>query len=121
MYTFDYILAFSLLVTVVILLCIMLYAFVTKKPVKPDNDIIELVQHYKQWNAMITTKQGMLDFYKLMDEMCREVWSTEFKLQITKEEFNQLPLDTLKQLNDQALDTLCQLIDTKKGRFNLPY
>lgn len=112
MTTFDIIVLTAMIVLAVATTGIMVYSFFVYNKADKSSDLVELLKYYKQWNDQIQTKQGVLDFYALMNETCREVWNTEFKLQITKEEFEQLPIETLKQLNLQALETL---IDNMKN------
>ena len=101
--------------SLIVALSIALFIFyiVYKKRAEQEQPLTELLQMYIAWNNSITTKQGMVDFYTMLGDMYKNVWNTDFKMQITKEEFDQLPIETLKQLNEQALNDLIDQLKQK--------
>ena len=90
----------------------LIYIFRSKKANK-DDDIIAVLQQFKIWNEKIKTKQGMLGLYVQLDELFQKVWSVNFKAHITKQEFEQMSIESIKQLNEQALDEMIEQLSSK--------
>ena len=96
---------------VAFIVCFDLY----KRRKRSSNATLEdVLDQFKQWNSCITAKQDIIEFYGMLNDFYKNVWNTEFRLQLTKEEFDQLPLETLKELNNQALDTIIENIKNNK-------
>lgn len=73
---------------------------------KPANHNDQPVQCFKQWNAAITTKQGFIDMYNQLNEYCLNVYNCPLTVNMTKEEFDRLSIESIRKLNDEALDQL---------------
>lgn len=87
---------------------------INKKSKRTHNqDDIKLIEYFKQWNSNLTTKKAAEDFYNLLIDVCKNGFGAELKLNITKQEFEQLSLESIKTLNSQALDDLVDEIRSK--------
>lgn len=98
------------------LLCtIALFGYLINKKSKQNHnqDDIKLIEYFKQWNNDLTTKKAAEDFYNLLIDVCKNGFGVELKLNITKQEFEQLSLESIKTLNSQALDDLVDEIRSK--------
>ena len=91
------------------LLCVVaLIGYLINKKSKQNRyqDDIKLIDYFRQWNNDLTTKKAAEDFYNLLIDICKNGFGIELKLNITKQEFDQLSLESIKTLNSQALDDL---------------
>ena len=95
------------------LICIIGY-IVNRKAKKDHNEKDkELIAYFKQWNNQLQTKKAAEDFYNLLASVCKNGFGLSFKLNITKQEFEQLSLESIKTLNNQALDDLLDEIRSR--------
>ena len=69
-------------------------------------DVSDVIEQFELWNDKIETKQAALDFYHELNQVCNHLFHNPLKLMITHEEFNNLTLESIKQLNRDALATL---------------
>ena len=69
-------------------------------------DVSDVIEQFELWNDKIETKQAALDFYHELNQVCNYLFHNPLKLMITHEEFNNLTLESIKQLNRDALATL---------------
>ena len=87
---------------------------INKKSKRTHNqDDIKLIEYFKQWNNDLTTKKAAEDFYNLLIDVCKNGFGVDLKLNITKQEFGQLSLESIKTLNSQALDDLVDEIRSR--------
>ena len=77
------------------------------------NDGVELIKQFIQWNETLTTKKALLDFYGVLSNTCSNAFGCQLKLNITQQEFDQLSIDSIKMLNNQALEDLMDEICNK--------
>ena len=96
---------------VIVGICLFRYKIAAKKDVQ--DELIVVLTYFKTWNEHITTKQGMLDFYNSLNELFKTVWMVDFKVQLTKQEFEQMSIEAIKQLNEQALDDVINQLKLK--------
>ena len=112
--TFYQIFDKDMFVGIMAVIGLIIVAFFTIKRISSaktkSNDIEELLQFYLEWNQSIQTKQAALDFYYSMSETCRQIWNVEFKVQMTRQEFDSMSLDNIKLLNKQALNDIIDQI-----------
>lgn len=100
--------AIFIIIACTVIALVFILALAIKLAPKKHNDVEELLYQYLRWNEAIQTKQAVLDFYSSLSETYKSVWGEEFKLNITKQEFGDMSLDSIKQLNRQALEDLIQ-------------
>lgn len=75
-------------------------------PVGRSINASDVIEQFELWNERIETKQAALDFYHELNQVCNHLFHNPLKLMITREEFNNLTLESIKQLNRDALATL---------------
>lgn len=66
----------------------------------------DVIEQFEQWNEKLETKQAALGFYNQLNDVCNHLFHNPLKLMITKEEFDNLTLNAIKQLNREALKDL---------------
>nr|DAQ56306.1 MAG TPA: hypothetical protein [Caudoviricetes sp.] len=82
---------------------------VEQKRTNPNSqqvDVVDVIEQFELWNDRIETKQAALDFYHELNQVCNHLFHNPLKLMITHEEFNNLTLESIKQLNRDALSAL---------------
>ena len=79
---------------------------ITRNKKKPADQTKQLVEYFKQQNDSITTKQGFIDFYVQLNEFTANVIGSKLRLNMTKQEFEQLSIESIRKLNDDALAEL---------------
>lgn len=77
-----------------------------KRVKKSETNIDTLITYLKNWNNSISTRQGAFDFYVGLNRIAKEIFKGTFSVLITREEFDRLSLDVIKQLNNQAIELL---------------
>ena len=77
-----------------------------RNPVGRSVNVSDVIEQFEVWNDKIETKQAALDFYHELNQVCNHLFHNPLKLMITHEEFNNLTLESIKQLNRDALATL---------------
>ena len=99
------ILALSILVVLVIVY------FIESKRVKgcAKESIKDLMDEYLIWNETITSREAMSAFYNSLNETMMTLYGHPLRMNLTKDEFEHLSLNTLRELNKMAL---MQLKDT---------
>lgn len=76
--------------------------FLQRKKSKKSNSVEDLKTILYNMNNDIKTKNDAIEFYLTICEMSDGV----LKLNITKDEFNKLSIDAIKQLNYEAINNL---------------
>lgn len=76
--------------------------FLQRKKVKKSNSVEDLKTILHNMNNDIKTKNDAIEFYLTICEMSDGI----LKLNITKDEFNKLSIDAIKQLNFEAINNL---------------
>ena len=69
-------------------------------------NVIALLEEYEEWNEIITTKDNMKAYYGKLNETCLNVFGKPLSINLTKEEFDELSLSSIRELNRQALAVL---------------
>lgn len=95
----EYVLLFLFgLFVVLAIVCVKMSSISNKKP----NDLSELKSFLHTLNNNIQTKSDALEFYSTICEMSEGV----LKLNLTKDEFEKLSVESIKKLNKDAIENL---------------
>ena len=98
----------SLLVLICCIVCIFLFCTVfvikvIKHKTIEDSELISLVEEFIKWNRLIQTKEAMKGFYYTLKETLQACGIQSFNMNLTKEEFEKLSLEKMRELNETAL------------------
>lgn len=78
----------------------------TQRIRKSKTSINNLIDYLNKWNESITTREGAFDFYLGLNQITNEIFHTNLKVLITKDEFDRLNIETIKKLNKEAIQSL---------------
>lgn len=98
----------SLLVLICCIVCIFLFCTVLvikviKHKTIEDSELISLFEEFIKWNRLIQTKEAMKGFYYTLKETLQVCGVQSFNMNLTKEEFEKLSLEKMRELNETAL------------------
>ena len=68
-----------------------------------DSELISLFEEFIKWNSLIQTKEAMKGFYYTLKETLQACGIKSFNMNLTKEEFEKLSLEKMRELNETAL------------------
>ena len=83
--------------------CIVLIIKVLKHKTIEDSELIPLFEEFIKWNSVIQTKEAMKGFYYTLKETLQACGVQSFNMNLTKEEFEKLSLEKMRELNETAL------------------
>lgn len=83
--------------------CTILVIKVIKHKTIEDSELISLVEEFIKWNRLIQTKEAMKGFYYTLKETLQACGIQSFNMNLTKEEFEKLSLEKMRELNETAL------------------
>lgn len=94
--------AISLLVLMFVL--VLLFCLWRKK--RKHDDLISMLEEFIKWNRLIQTKDAMKGFYYTLKETLQACGIQSFNMNLTKEEFEKLSLEKMRELNETALNEM---------------
>ena len=68
-----------------------------------DSELISLFEEFIKWNRLIQNKEAMKGFYYTLKETLQACGVQSFNMNLTKEEFEKLSLEKMRELNETAL------------------
>ena len=83
--------------------CTILVIKVIKHKTIEDSELISLFEEFIKWNGLIQTKDAMKGFYYTLKETLQACGIQSFNMNLTKEEFEKLSLEKMRELNETAL------------------
>ena len=83
--------------------CTILVIKVLKHKTIGDSELISLFEEFIKWNRLIQTKDAMKGFYYTLKETLQACGIQSFNMNLTKEEFDKLSLEKMRELNETAL------------------
>ena len=83
--------------------CTVLVIKVIKHKTLEDSELIPLFEEFIKWNSVIQTKEAMKGFYYTLKETLQVCGIQSFNMNLTKEEFEKLSLEKMRELNETAL------------------
>ena len=83
--------------------CTVLVIKVIKHKTLEDSELISLFEEFIKWNRLIQTKEAMKGFYYTLKETLQACGIQSFNMNLTKEEFEKLSLEKMRELNETAL------------------
>ena len=99
----------SLLVLICCIVCAFLFcivlvinSFIKHKTIE-NSELISLFEEFVKWNRLIQTKEAMKGFYYTLKETLQACGIQSFNMNLTKEEFEKLSLEKMRELNETAL------------------
>ena len=92
--------------------CTVLVIKVTKHKTIEDSELISLFEEFIKWNSVIQTKEAMKGFYYTLKETLQACGVQSFNMNLTKEEFEKLSLEKMRELNETALNEI--ILELKK-------
>ena len=99
----------SLLVLICCIVCAFLFCIVLiinrviKHKTLEDSELIPLFEEFIKWNRLIQSKEAMKGFYCTLMETLKGCGVQSFNMNLTKEEFEKLSLEKMRELNETAL------------------
>ena len=99
----------SLLVLICCIVCTFVFCIVLiinrviKHKTLEDSELIPLFEEFIKWNSVIQTKEAMKGFYYTLKETLQACGVQSFNMNLTKEEFEKLSLEKMRELNETAL------------------
>lgn len=97
-----------LVLTITVLAILAIVYYFERKRVKgcAKESVKDLMDEYLTWNESITSREAMGAFYHSLNETLMTLYGHPLKMNITKDEFEHLSLNTLRELNRIALSQL---------------
>ena len=92
--------------------CTILVIKVIKHKTIEDSELISLFEEFIKWNSLIQTKEAMKGFYYTLKETLQACGIKSFNMNLTKEEFEKLSLEKMRELNETALNEI--ILELKK-------
>ena len=92
--------------------CTILVIKVIKHKTIEDSELISLFEEFIKWNRLIQTKEAMKGFYYTLKETLQACGVQSFNMNLTKEEFEKLSLEKMRELNETALNEI--ILELKK-------
>lgn len=74
------------------------------------NELLELLDYYKQWNQDITTYQGAQQLLYNLNDLSIHLFNSEINCNLNQKEFNRVSLDYIKTNIDDLIDQIKSLI-----------
>ena len=84
-------------------LCTVLVIKVIKHKTIEDSELIPIFEEFIKWNRLIQSKDAMKGFYCTLMETLKGCGIESFNMNLTKEEFEKLSLEKMRELNETAL------------------
>ena len=85
------------------LICTILVIKVLKHKTIEDSELISLFEEFIKWNRLVQSKDAMKGFYCTLMETLKGCGIESFNMNLTKEEFDKLSLEKMRELNETAL------------------
>ena len=93
-------------------LCTVLVIKVIKHKTIEDSELIPIFEEFIKWNRLIQSKDAMKGFYCTLMETLKGCGIESFNMNLTKEEFEKLSLEKMRELNETALNEI--ILELKK-------
>ena len=92
--------------------CTVLVIKVIKHKTIEDSELIPIFEEFIKWNRLVQSKDAMKGFYYTLMETLKGCGIESFNMNLTKEEFEKLSLEKMRELNETALNEI--ILELKK-------
>ena len=92
--------------------CTVLVIKVIKHKTIEDSELIPIFEEFIKWNRLVQSKDAMKGFYCTLMETLKGCGIESFNMNLTKEEFEKLSLEKMRELNETALNEI--ILELKK-------